>query len=172
MSERILNFRGFRITVQNQRFHCELPSGLAYKICLTRWCFKGFPAEIRFYILDLILGVSSGRAPSVICAYASLVSRDIYWWEPHLYCFSRHSIYRTCQDYVPGMEKLFKHLDPDGEHRMMHRAIEGRLHYSDAPTANNIRVLVDNILPALTHPRAIELTQKMINYYSPLVITD
>jgi hypothetical protein len=70
------------------------------------------------------------------------------------------------------MEKLFKHLDPDGEHRMMHRVAEGRRHIGDAPTANDIRVLVDNILPALTHPRAIELTQKMINYYSPLVITN
>ena len=165
MSELILDRRGFRITRQNQSFHCDLPSGPAYKICLTRWCLKGFPVEIRAYILDLILGVSSGRASSVICAYASLVSRDIYWWEPHLYCFSRMLIYRNCQDFVPGMEKLFKHLEPDGAHRIAHRKVDGRLSIGERPNAETIRVIIVVILPALRHPRAIELTQKMINYY-------
>ena len=131
--------------------------------------FAGFPAEIRYTIMDAYLGASSGTGKNILGVYMSLITKNIHWWEPYIYKLDSISDFHTL---VANDIYISKEIDiatkSDSLWILYNRIL--LMHISDVRfSQKKYDILVALRDRILTHPRAIEITSRMITYWDQRV---
>ncbi len=141
---------------------CWIIAGLADKDCVS---FSYVPAEIRYIIMDNYFGVSSGTGISTLGAYLALRTEQIYWWEPHIYSCEAGGQRITLNRSSILIPEEIIYANRSGAIYALFLRI---MNLVRPPTVETSKTKVYNVLVTLrdrilTHPRAIEITSRMID---------
>jgi predicted nucleic acid-binding Zn finger protein len=128
--------------------------------------FSGFPAEIRYIIMDHYLGISTGTCRNLLGVYLSLRTGQIYWWEPCIYMDTATTGRSTLRCNGIAVPEEIESAGKSHSVHAVYRKIMGlRPVRSVVLTRKDYDILVVLRDKVLTHPRAIEITNRMIAFW-------